>query len=75
MGKLSDLLDKGKELNNDDPGNDGLNRTRAAVACTLVGLLAGVMIGYSRKWNLAYAGLGGAGAGMLIGSLLTKNNT
>jgi hypothetical protein len=45
-------------------------RNRSAFACMLVGGVTGLMIGFSKKWNLFYSALGGGLIGGVAGSLL-----
>jgi hypothetical protein len=44
-------------------------RARGTVASAIIGGLAGLMIGYSKKWNLFYSILGGAVTGTIVGAV------
>lgn len=63
------------QILDDKPGKDGKretsNRTKAGIACAVTGLVVGLMMGYSKKWNLFYAAAGGAVIGGAIGSIAT----
>lgn len=64
---IDQLLDKNEESGK----NDKTNKTRAAIACGIAGLVVGLMLGYSKKWNLFYSGAAGAVIGGMAGSLAT----
>lgn len=63
------------QLLDSKPGKNGKteasNRAKAGIACAITGLVVGLMIGYSKKWNLFYAAAGGTVIGGAIGSLAT----
>lgn len=74
MATVSDLIDKIDDIKNDNNGNDGLNRTRSAFACMTVGAIVGLMVGYSKKWNLFYSIIGGGAVGSIAGAMFTKKS-
>lgn len=65
---IEDLLDKVDEIKNSDGSGNG-PRTRSAFAAVIVGGVVGMMVGYSKKWNLFYSAFTGAFIGGVAGAL------
>lgn len=72
---IDELLDNAGRTKTADGGSKS-NKFKAAFACTVIGAVAGLAIGYSGKFNLFYSALTGAFIGGTAGTLFvpdTKN--
>lgn len=71
MADIKTILDKVKSIGSTAPGThkDGTNKKKTALAAGSVGFVVGMMIGYSRKWNLFYSIAGGTVLFGVIGYL------
>lgn len=70
---IEDLLDK-IDTGTSASKQDRSNRGKATVACVIAGLVVGLMVGYSKKWNLFYAAAGGAMIGGVAGAIFTPGS-
>ncbi len=52
----------------DSNGSTNSEKIKSTAACAIVGGLTGLMIGYSKKWNLFYSFVTGAAIAGIIGS-------
>lgn len=68
---VDDILDKADQIK-DSKGRSAGPRTRSAVAGIIIGGIVGIMVGYSKKWNLFYSTVTGAVIGGAAGSLLVS---
>jgi hypothetical protein len=67
-----DNLDKIK--NGSEDSGDGMNKARAAFACGIIGTMTGLMVGYSKKWNLFYSAIVGGMIGVISASLFVPKD-
>ena len=75
MADVKNILDTVDKIKNgEEQPSDGLNRTRGAIAAVIIGSITGLMIGYSRKFNLFYSAILGGVIGGVITAVFTPNN-
>lgn len=60
--------------NSDDEHKDGLGKKRAAFSGAMIGIVAGIAIGYTKKWNVALSAIGGGIIGGLIAGILSPRD-
>lgn len=73
MPFIDEILDK-VNTGKDSAGKDRSNRSKAAIACVMAGIVVGLMIGSSKKWNLFYSAAGGGLIGGVVGGILTPGS-
>lgn len=66
---VEDILDRVDQVK-DKNGKDSGAKTRAIVAGVIAGGIVGLMIGYSKKWNLFYSAVSGSFIGGGLGAIL-----
>lgn len=75
MKYVKDILSKVEEATKPDADNAKETpsnfKLRSSLAGAAVGGIVGLMIAYSKKWNMFYGVLGGAVLGGLIANLFT----
>lgn len=69
---IDEILEK-VDSSKDSGSKDRSNRSKAAVACAIAGLIAGVALAQSKKWHLFYGAAGGAMIGGIVGALFVPS--
>lgn len=72
MPFIDDILDK-VNTGKDSSGKDRSNKSKAAIACVIAGIVVGLMVGSAKKWNLFYAAAGGGMIGGIAGAIFTPS--
>lgn len=75
MADFKQLLDETKRIASEsDDHKDGMSKKRATFSGIVIGGIVGLMVGYSKKWNLIYSIVGGAAIGGVISRVLSPRD-
>jgi len=70
MKSIDQVFEKIDQIKNEDTTGEGISRSRSGFASMIIGGICGLMIGYSKKWNLFYSAIGGSVLGGVVGTVL-----